>query len=190
MPMRLAARLSVRLKRSFRLMIFNKKEIKVLEIGGGRRPVIETGLNIDTLDAPEVDLLHVFPVPLPFGESVIDRIVTIAMLEHFNIREFRTIVGDFNRVLVPGGKLEISIPALDKIFHKFQEEGCTDKVLRYLHGAQRTETDIHLAVLSTERICHELRELNFDHVREVVYDYPLHDKEYMVKIVGSKPRGE
>lgn len=186
LPLRAPARFGVRLKRKHRIRRFEKSARRSLEIGGGRYPLSSHRINVDGLDAPEVDVVHNFPEPMPFPAGHVDEIITSAMLEHFHVLDVRRLLGDFHRVLKPGGALIVAVPALDKILRCYEKEGCTDRILRYLHGGQKDEHDIHLSVLDTNRWLEELRDAGFVGVESVDYDLPLHDADCMAKLRAKK----
>lgn len=179
-------RQAARLNRQYRLSQYLKNNQKILEISGGRMPLSNEYLNVDILDAPEVDVVTDINGPLPFGDASVDKIVSVATLEHFNLNDQRSILKEFYRILKPGGHLEIGVPSLGKILERYREDGCTDEILRYLHGAQKDQYDIHLCVPDAQRLTRELTVLSFKEVKEEPYDYERHDKRYMMKITALK----
>jgi SAM-dependent methyltransferase len=190
LPLRVPGRYLVRLKRQYRIKRFEREGVRAIEIGGGRYPIASRNINLDGLDAPEVDVVHRFPEPMPFPENYVGEIVTVATLEHFNVHDIRKLLVDFLRVLRPGGKLVIAVPVLEKVMKRCEEDGCTDEVLMYLHGGQKDENDVHLSVLTTERWYREIKSVGFTDVASEGYDLSLHDERYMGKIVARKPSVE
>ncbi|MBI5370017.1 methyltransferase domain-containing protein [Candidatus Uhrbacteria bacterium] len=176
----------VRLKRTYKLRMFQNEEKKVLEICGGKHPLNPKYLNVDILDYPTVDVVTNLHNPLPFETESIDNIVSIATLEHFNIVDSKKILGEFNRVLKTHGIVELGIPSLKKIVSYYHINGCDDMVLRYLHGALKDEYDIHLCIVDFERYKLLLQDVGFTHILEQEYDFPHHDKTMMMKIVAEK----
>jgi predicted SAM-dependent methyltransferase len=124
--------------------------------------------------------------PLPFGENYADKIVSVATLEHFTLSDVPILLKEFLRVLKPGGTVEIGVPSLKKVIEMYEKEGCTDTVIRYLHGGLKDEYDIHFFVVDPKRFTKELESVGFVKAREESYDFPRHDKEYMMKIVAEK----
>lgn len=179
LPLRPPARFTVRLKRAYRTRAFNRREGKLVELGGGRYPTTPEALNVDTFDAPEVDVIHRLPEPLPFDEDSLGEIRSVATLEHFSVPDIRLIIRDCHRRLRPGGVFTVSVPVLDAIFEIYQEEGCTDEVLRYLHGGLRDERDVHLGVISSKRWERELLDAGFASVEQLPYSDGQHDGRYM-----------
>lgn len=179
-------RFAITLKRDYRVAQFKSKGIKILEISGGRRPLSSEYLNVDIANEPEVDLIASLLEPLPFADASIDKIVSVATLEHFNIKHIRQVLSEMHRVLKDGGVLEIGVPSLPKIIAQYQIEGCTDTIIRYLHGAQKDEYDVHYFVVDSKRFCQELTDIGFTQAQEELYDFPRHDSNLMMKIVAKK----
>ncbi|MDD5438196.1 MAG: methyltransferase domain-containing protein [Patescibacteria group bacterium] len=179
-------RQAARLNRKYRLSRYQKGDQKILEISGGRMPLSDDYLNVDILDAPEVDVVTDINGPLPFESESADVIISVATLEHFNLNDMRSILKEFHRILKIGGRLEIGVPSLHKIMERYRQDGCTDEVLRYMHGAQKDQYDIHLCILDAARFMSELSALSFKEVKEEDYDFERHDKRYMMKIIAVK----
>jgi len=180
------SRYSVRLKRYYRIRKFQKRKRKIIEVGGGKYPLDKENLNIDINDYHTVDLVIDLLKGLPFKDGEVDKIISVALLEHFNIFDIRKILREFYRVLKKDGKLELSVPSLNKIFAYYKTHGCDNVLLRYLHGAQKDKYDIHLCVMDTVRLTQELRNVGFKDIKEVEYNYFLHDKKLMMTVVGYK----
>jgi len=181
-----AYRYAVKLKRNYRLAILNNKEDKVLDICGGINPLSKDYINVDVLDHPNVDIVSDLQYPLPFEDSEISKIISVATLEHFGILDINKILKEFNRILKTNGKLEIGVPSLDKILAYYSVHGCDEMVIRYLHGAQKDNQDIHLCILDFKRFKNELEKVGFVNIEELDYDFSLHDKIFMMKISANK----
>ncbi len=182
----IASRFSVRFLRKNRIRSFLKGDIKILEVSGGPRPLSAEYLNIDISDAPEVDFVANILEPIAFDMETIDKIVSVATLEHFNTNDVREILKDFYRLLKKGGKIEIGVPSIEKIFTQYKIRGCDDVVLRYLHGGLKDQYDIHLFVVDAKRFIQELESVGFIKVHEETYDFPRHGADFMMKIVAEK----
>lgn len=180
------SRYILRLQRAYRINSFNKKDKKVLEICGGQNPLSRDNINIDVLDHPLVDIVFNIQNELPFKDGEIDEIVSIATLEHFNLNDLKKILGSFYQVLKRGGVLNIGVPSLHKIFEYWKHNGCDDLVVRYLHGAQKDEYDLHLSILDFKRYKKEMINVGFINVVELEYKYPYHDSRFMMRIRAEK----
>jgi SAM-dependent methyltransferase len=53
---------------------------------------------------------------LDFSDSYADRIVAIHVFEHFYLWEAEDMLGEWKRVLRPGGTLSLELPCMDKVF--------------------------------------------------------------------------
>jgi predicted SAM-dependent methyltransferase len=180
------ARYALKLKRKYRLKIFNNKAEKILEICGGIAPVSRENFNVDILDDPMVDMVANLHEPLPLDADSIDKIISIATLMHFNLPEMRKVLKEFFRILKTGGTVEIAMPSLEKIFNYYKENGLDDVCLRHLHGAQKNEFDIHLLVMDYKRLKSELESIGFKNIAEQPYDYPTQDKRFTMKVIARK----
>jgi SAM-dependent methyltransferase len=180
------SRYLLRLKRNYKLRAFQSSHEKILEISGGETPLNIKHVNVDIIDDPYVDVVANLNDPLPFADDSIDRIISIATLEHFNILNLRRVLSEFHRILKPGGRIEIGVPSLAKIFEYYSAHGCDNNVIRYLHGAQKDEYDLHLCILDKERFEEELTGLGYADINEVEYDYPFHSKAFMMRINAKK----
>ncbi len=166
--------------------MLRNRDKKILEICGGKNPLHRNYVNVDILDYPIVDVVADILKPLPFEAHSIDKIISVATLEHFNILDVKEILSEFYRMLKNGGTVEIGIPSLEKIFHYYQKNGCNDLLLRYLHGALKDEYDIHLCIIDYPRCKQILEEVGFQNIEEVAYDFPRHDEIMMMKIIATK----
>jgi predicted SAM-dependent methyltransferase len=180
------SRYALKLKRKYRLRVLSKEDKKVLEICGGLTPIDRKNINVDIVDDPLVDVVVNLHERLPFNDDSVDQIVSVATLEHFGLSDMRRILKEFHRILKKGGVLEIGVPSLEKIFNYYRNYGLDDICLRYLHGAQKDEYDIHLCILDFVRIKKELENLDYFNIIELNYDYPVHDIKFMMKVKAYK----
>jgi len=180
------ARYALKLKRKYKMKMFEGKDKKVLEICGGLIPLNKENINVDILNDPMVDVIANLLEKLPFGNDSIDKIISIATLMHFNLLEMRKILKEFFRIIKIGGLLEIGVPSLKKIFKYYEINGLDDVCIRHLHGAQKNEFDIHLCVMDFKRIKQELENLGFKEVVELEYDFPTQDDRFCMKIRAVK----
>jgi predicted SAM-dependent methyltransferase len=157
-----------------------------LEICGGNNPLSKDHLNVDILDHPDVDVVTNLHNTLPFRNNEITKIYSIATLEHFTILDIGKILREFHRILKDNGTVEIGVPSLKKIMQYYNTHGCDEMVIRYLHGAQKDNYDIHLCILDFERFKEELEKSGFTDVRELDYSLPFHEKEFMMQISARK----
>ena len=124
-----------------------------VEVGGGRKPR-KGYVNCDVRQLDGVD--HVCTADdLPFADGEVQEVYTRHVVEHFTLKEFLTVLAEWNRVLQIGGRIHIVCPNL--LFHLRQildgsHESFYDKVpgrndrywgLGSLFGWQQDEYDVH-----------------------------------------------
>lgn len=82
--------------------------LRTLHIGCGldRR---ENAINLDMVDLPTVDVVHNLDVfPWPFPDDRFDDVIGFQVFEHVN--DPIGFMKEVHRVLVPGGKLSLTVP--------------------------------------------------------------------------------
>lgn len=104
---------------------FQRRSLKVFEgflagprprgltIGAGQAP-IAGWLNTDTVPFTNVWYLDASR-PLPFDHGSLDYIYAEHVIEHIALDDGRRTVGEFFRVLRPGGRLRLATPSLESI---------------------------------------------------------------------------
>jgi predicted SAM-dependent methyltransferase len=81
-----------------------------LEIGSGRKPR-KGYLTCDIRPLPSVDFICSAD-QLPFQDETVDEIYSRHLIEHFTLKEFLSVLKEWNRVLKKGAKLYIICPNL------------------------------------------------------------------------------
>jgi predicted SAM-dependent methyltransferase len=71
--------------------------------------------------------------PLRYESNSVDEIRASHILEHFGHGESQDVVGEWARVLKPGGKIRIAVPDFDKITTEFREDPLFEG---YIFGGQ------------------------------------------------------
>jgi len=176
------------------------KSIKY-NIGGGPKR-INGFKNIDGLDwdgATDIKW-NITDIPYDFAEDdSVDEIVSIECLEHISWRETLNVLKEWRRMLKPGGRITIQVPAIDKmcemfvkgeicgcVLHKPKSEkdargvpGCWNckgkaKVnpMRWLMafcGAQKHRFDNHLNIFTKQILESNLKEAGFEKIN-INYD--------------------
>lgn len=81
-------------------LLFNTSD-KVVELGGGSRPVFHP--NLDVRKLPEVDIVADFNKPLMLESGVYDGLYSNFLIEHISFRSLKQFISECFRVLKPGG---------------------------------------------------------------------------------------
>lgn len=97
-----------------------------LNIGCGTdiRPVSEGWTNADIRDLPGVDTVC-DARQLPFEDGIFEEVLAYDLLEHVSLFDAPTMLGEWRRVLVPGGILRLRVPDVRKIAFRLIEKSRT-----------------------------------------------------------------
>lgn len=108
-----------------------------------------------------------------FGENTFSEIYASHIVEHLDyIEELNQSLVDWNRVLIPGGKLYISVPDLDILSHLFlkKEEFNMEErfqIMRMIFGGHTDDYDYHVVGLNEEFLSFYLSEAGFVKLQKV-----------------------
>jgi SAM-dependent methyltransferase len=80
---------------------------------------------------------------LPFADGSFSVVYASHILEHFHYRETSEVVGEWIRVLRPGGELQLFVPNLEWIAQQIMVGICDIHVLHSLYGGQFFRGDLH-----------------------------------------------
>lgn len=83
-----------------------------INLGSGRHSWPNaTNVDVD----PRADLISPVGKLEAFKDGEVDEIYAIHLFEHLNRLEIESVIGEWRRVLKPGGKLILELPCLEKI---------------------------------------------------------------------------
>ena len=137
-----------------------------VEIGpGAGRKEGPTWIGVDVRLFAEVDLLASVTT-LPFANEVISHIVMGNTLEHVPSYETMIVLRELHRVLVPGGKLNISVPKIEGIIRMLskglQDVTVFQDAMRQLYGPQDDPlVGFHYTIFEEKRFLVMLMEAGF-----------------------------
>jgi len=84
--------------------------MKILDLGCGENK-IKGAIGLDNVNLKSVDIVHdLIHFPYPFESKSIDIIYLRHVIEHFDINDINKILIECHRILINGGKIEISVP--------------------------------------------------------------------------------
>lgn len=151
--------------------------MRKLHIGAGDHPlpgwentdVAPCGPAVRYLDATQ-------PFPLP--DASIDRIFSEHMIEHVPLAAGQAMLRECHRVLVPGGRIRISMPSLERLFELLwnrEREGYIAWACRLFAPGAPVRADVvinhlvrgfgHQFIWSQESLVSDLQEIGFRHFR-------------------------
>lgn len=139
-----------------------------LHLGCGKRQ-IPGYIHIDALDYPHID--HVTTIDnLSFiPDNSVSVIYNCHVLEHFKRRDIPRVLGEWRRVLKPGGVLRISVPNFAALCEIYQRSKNIGLVIGPLFGRQDYLYNIHYNVFDLPSLRKNLEDAGFVNVRE--YDW-------------------
>ena len=139
-----------------------------LHLGCGKKH-IPGFIHVDLEDHPHVN----FRVPvnhLDFAQSnTVDLIYASHVLEHFGRHEIEQVLGEWFRVLRPGGILRVAVPDFAAVARRYQETGELPELVGLVSGGQRNEYDFHKMVFDEKLLRERLMQAGFASVKR--YDW-------------------
>ena len=142
------------------------EEIKLLLGCGG--VIIPGYVNIDLNIRPGIDLLSDLR-RLPFGTGRVDFIYACAVIEHFERKEWRSVLAHWFAALKPGGTLRLSTSDFEACVAQYAAAGNITEVTGLIIGRQRDFYDWHGMIFGFVLLRGGLEEAGFGNVRR--YDW-------------------
>lgn len=141
---------------------------------GSNRKHMDGFTNVDALDLDGVDLVHdCNNFPYPFKDNSVEEIVAIEFLEHLSMDIGQRFLKECWRILAPDGKLQIQVPACDKMFEFFVNKQVADVIPHKATHAIHAE-DILALQKSTGKMVNPVRfEFAFNGAQKHDFDYHL-----------------
>jgi predicted SAM-dependent methyltransferase len=154
------------IRRSVRKSIKSLKKPIRLDLGSGRsKPPGFVG--IDLLLQPRIDLIHNLEEGLPFPADSLTEIRASHVLEHLPHRLAPRLLNECYRVLIPGGKITIKVPDLQKVLEGFlnlPEQKRWDTAWEWIFGSQKREGQFHKTGFTRTRLAGLLKEVGFQEI--------------------------
>lgn len=141
---------------------------KVLELGGGERPLFRP--NLDVRKLPEVDIVVDFCEKLPINDESYDGIYSSYVLEHISWRKVRGFISEMFRILRPGGVAFIITANLKEQAKILADKSeWTDTDVCMLFGDQNYDgrdwrSNSHCCGFSPKTVIEAFRGIGFDDV--------------------------
>ncbi len=173
--------------------------LRKLHIGGQVRASGWEVLN--TVPAPYVDHVGNANNLIQFRDSTFTEIYASHIVEHLDYKdELITTLKEWNRVLVPGGKISISVPDMDVLAQLFLSDQLDLQerymVMRMMFGGHMDKYDYHVVGLNEEFLTEFLESAGFESIRRVKEFGVFNDTSAMVymgtlislNVMAEKPR--
>jgi len=124
-------------------------------------------INVEARPLKHVHLLTETPSLIEFKDNFADLIYASHVLEHFSHKIVSEVLGNWYRVLKPGGILRLSVPDFDKLVDVyFAKDRNVDSIIGMLMGGQSYETNYHYTIFNKENLVSILEKVGFQDVRE------------------------
>jgi SAM-dependent methyltransferase len=153
-----------------------KQSDKVLEIGGGDKPLFRP--NLDMRQLPNVDIVSDLSEPWPVESGIYDGVFGMYIIEHISWRKVEQFISEINRVLKPlGTAVMITANLLEqgKLAIKWFEEGKGQEVSQMIFGDQNYEggnwdANAHHCGFSPQYAIELFKRAGFKEV--IIYEHP------------------
>lgn len=159
-----------------------------INLGCGRFPLAGF-INVDQFEEVEPDLVADI-LDLPYEAETVDEIYAGHVLEHFDGDDGEKVLSYWHSLLVPGGRISISVPDFDVLVKRYAENPTTDALREmndtYIYsGKQRSP---HLYAYSGALLMEVMREAGFADLERMPIDHPYfpHPVDWQVGYTGVK----
>lgn len=124
-------------------------------------------LTVDLRPGPSTDIVCDCSSLKEFGDESVDAVYASNILEHFSLQKTVDVLKEWNRVLVPGGTLFVSVPDFDAAVKLYQKVGLTVWVNYHLMGDQKHELNYHYSLFTFATLAKSLMDAGFSDIKRV-----------------------
>lgn len=154
---------------------------------GGQQPHPDWKI-VNVQPGPHTDYVRSCSDLSIFDDETVAEIYASHVVEHLRYqRELGATLNEFNRVLVPGGTLYVSVPDLATLCTLFLDPALDGTsrfhIMRMMYGGQVDEADFHYVGLTHEFITYYLERAGFTDIRRVE-DLGLFNDTSKLKFAG------
>ena len=142
-----------------------------INMGCGWRDFGKEWIHIDSGDYDHLDYESVIDLN-QFGDNTVDLIYASHVVEYFDRQQIPLVLGEWRRILKPGGTLRVAVPNFTEISRLYTEEGYSlDKFVGLLYGRMPMgeETIYHRTVYDFSSLKIVLESSGFSEVEK--YDW-------------------
>lgn len=138
---------------------------------GSRNRAIPGFLSMDCDQHEGVDIVGDIADLSRFEDGSVGEIYSSHCLEHFPHPRTLSVLKEWHRVLVPGGKLYVAVPDFRRTVELYLRHGLNDWTQNYLMGDQGYATAFHYAIFDEDRMRFLLQQAGFrDSERVEMFD--------------------
>jgi predicted SAM-dependent methyltransferase len=148
-------------------------------------------ITVDGKAGPNVNIVTDIREKLPFEDESTEEIISCATLEHLLLSQASRLLKEFNRILIPNGKLTVAVPDLNRIAKAYLDKSFDYRMInQYLYGQifenSFMEFDCHKSAFDFQMLKQMLSTSGFKDIQEAEYNEPMHIKELMIKVICNK----
>jgi predicted SAM-dependent methyltransferase len=140
-------------------------------------------INVDLCDFPHVHYKNNIDDLSMFEDNSAELIYSSHSFEYFDRTEAPNVLKEWNRVLIPGGILRISVPDFEKLIQLYNQTNNINKILGPLFGRMEIDTGQNLKIIYHRTVYdfNSLKELlercGFNSIRRYDWKQTIH-KDY------------
>lgn len=133
---------------------------------GGRDTKIDGFLTVDLKEGSEITA-NCSDLKDKIKDSSVREIYASNILEHFPHTKTISVLKEWRRVLIPNGKLWISVPDFDSMIKLYQKEGMTDFIRNLLYGDQLYDLAFHYTGFTFATLAHSALKAGFSDIKRI-----------------------
>lgn len=104
-----------------------------------------------------------------FESGSIEAVYASNILEHWPIAKTVEVLKEWNRVLIPGGILYVSVPDFDATVKLYQKTGLTEWIKYHLWGDQKHPLNYHYVCFTFASLAKDLADAGFSDAKRVKF---------------------
>lgn len=140
--------------------------MQCLHLGSGRKR-IPGYLNVDANQTEEPDILAPIDDLQGIETDSIDAIYACHVLEHARRENIGAVLGEWHRVLKPGGELRVAVPDFEAMVLLYVDQGVhLERLWGLFYGGGKTVWDRHQVLFDYETLCTYLQRAGFHSLRK------------------------
>lgn len=131
-------------------------------------------------ERPKIDLELDLRYPLPFSDNVVDGVYSGHTLEHLELEDALSLLGEVYRVLKPGCWLRINVPDLGKYIDFYNGKVTSQEFKQFSSGCEAihalTQNWGHRSCWDTEFLGKTLSKIGYINIKKVEFGIEAFDK--------------
>ena len=124
---------------------------------------------------------------LPFEKNTVAELYASNCLEHISHTETLAVLREWHRVLVPGGKLWLSVPDFEVVIKNYAKHGLNDYLINLLYGEQNGKYAYHYISFSWPNLRELLDKAGFQSAERILeLPYGVKDASRLVDTITGE----